>query len=125
MTSWLKFVRNIEEGDIIYWTQGLCPNSEKSLALGGRGLEGLDWESCPSANFTNKVLKQVAERLRAKMVYSNIRDVCIRDGVNCMCATSEEAERMAEVISVIAELAHQKKAKFIFRTAVENLSRKR
>ena len=31
-----------------------------------------------------------------------------------MCATSEEAEWMAEVISVIAELAHQKKAKFIF-----------
>jgi hypothetical protein len=120
VTSWLKFVRNIEEGDIIYWTQGLCPNREKSLALGGRGLEGLDRESCPSANFTNKVLKQVAERLRAKMVYSNIRDVCIReerdgrDGRNCLPATTEEAKRLAEVIGVIAKLAHQKKSKFIF-----------
>ena len=56
----------------------------------------------------------VAAKLRAKMVFCNNRDVCIRDGVNCMCATSEEAERMAEIISVIAELAHKKKAKFIF-----------
>jgi hypothetical protein len=31
-----------------------------------------------------------------------------------MCATSEEAERMVEVISVITKLAHQKEAKFIF-----------
>jgi chemotaxis protein histidine kinase CheA len=114
-----KFVRNIEEGDIIYWTQGLCPNHEKSLALGGRGLEGLDRESCPSANFTDKVLKQVAERLRAKMVYSNIRERCIReerdgrDDRNCLPATVEEAERLAEVICVIAEIAHLKEAKFI------------
>ncbi len=48
------------------------------------------------------------------MVYCNIRDVCIRDGANCLPATSEEAERMAEVIGVIAELAHQKEATFIF-----------
>jgi DNA segregation ATPase FtsK/SpoIIIE-like protein len=114
-----KLIRNIEEGDIIYWTQGLCPNREKFLALGGRGLEGLDQESCPSANFTDKVLKQVAERLRAKMVYSNIRERCIReerdgrDGRNCLPATVEEAERLAEVICVIAELAHLKEAKFI------------
>ena len=101
-----KLVRNIEEGQIIYWTQGLCPNHEKSLALGGRGLEGLDRESCPSANFNDRVLKPVAARLRAKMVYCNIWDVCIRDGVNCMCATSEEAERMAEVIGVITDLTH-------------------
>ena len=31
-----------------------------------------------------------------------------------MPATHEEAERMAEVIGVIAKLAHQKEAKFIF-----------
>ena len=31
-----------------------------------------------------------------------------------MCATTEEAKRLAEVICVFAELAHQKKAKFIF-----------
>ena len=31
-----------------------------------------------------------------------------------MCATSEEAEQMAEVISVITKLAHRKEAKFIF-----------
>ena len=42
--------------------------------------------------------------------------------MNCMCATSEEAERMAEVSSAIAELAHQKKRNSSFRTAVENLS---
>jgi hypothetical protein len=109
-----EFAKNIKEGDTIYWVQGLCPNREKSLALGERGLEGLDQAICPSANFNDCVLKPVAARLRAKMVYYYIRDVCIRNGVNCMCATSEEAERMAEVISVIAELAHRKKAKFIF-----------
>jgi hypothetical protein len=109
-----EFAKNIEERDIIYWVQGLCPNREKSLALGGRGLEGLDQETCPSANFNDCVLKPVAARLRAKMVYCNIRDVCIRDGVNCLPATTEEAKRLAEVIGVIAKLAHQKKAKFIF-----------
>jgi hypothetical protein len=31
-----------------------------------------------------------------------------------MCATTEEAKRLAEVICVFAELAHQKEAKFIF-----------
>ena len=99
-----------------YWVQGLCPNREKSLALGERGLEGLDRAKCPSANFNDNVLKPVAASLRAKMVYCNIRDVCIRDGDNCNCmpATHEEAERMAKVIGVIAKLAHQRKAKFIF-----------
>jgi len=110
-----EIAKNIEEGDIIYWVQGLCANREKSLALGERGLEGLDRAICPSANFNDRVLKPVAARLRAKKVYCNIRDVCIRKGDNCNCmpATSEEAERMAEVIGVIAKLAHQRKAKFI------------
>ena len=115
-----EFAKNIKEQDTIYWVQGLCPNREKSLALGERGLEGLDRANCPSANFNDRVLEPVAERLRAKMVYCNIRDVCIRkerdgqDGGNCLPATVEEAERLAEVIGVIAKLAHLKKAKFIF-----------
>jgi len=111
-----EFAKNIKEQDIIYWVQGLCPNREKTLALGERGLEGLDRAKCPSANFNDRVLKPVAARLRAKKVYCNIRDVCIRknDNCNCMCAKSEEAERMAEVIGVIAKFAHQKEAKFIF-----------
>ena len=109
------FAKNIKERDTIYWVQGLCPNSEKSLALGERGLKGLDRAKCPSANFSDRVLKPFAESLRAKKVYCcNIRDACIRDGANCMCATHEEAERMAEVICVFAEFAHQKEAKFIF-----------
>jgi hypothetical protein len=102
-----EFAKNIKERDTIYWVQGLCPNSEKSLALGERGLKGLDRAKCPSANFSDRVLKPVAESLRAKKVYCcNIRDKCIRDGANCMCATHEEAERMAEVIGVITKLAH-------------------
>jgi hypothetical protein len=101
-----EIAKNIKEGGTIYWVQGLCANLKKSLALGERGLKVLDRANCPSANFNDRVLKPVAAKLRAKMVFCNIRDVCIRDGVNCMCATSEEAERMAEVISVIAELAH-------------------
>jgi hypothetical protein len=109
------FVKNIKEGDIVYWFQGLCPNHEKSLALGGRGLKGLDRANCPSANFNDRVLKPIAARLRAKMVYCNIRDVCIRsrDGQNCLPATVEEAKRLADVIGVIAKLAHLKEAKFI------------
>ena len=106
-----EFAKNIKEGDIIYWVQGLCANREKSLALGNRGLERFYWAKCPSANFNDNVLKPVAASLRAKMVYCNIRDVCIRDGVNCLPATPEEAKRLAEVIGVIAELAHQKKDK--------------
>jgi hypothetical protein len=110
-----EFAKNIKEGDTIYWVQGLCPNREKFLALGKRGLEGLDRASCPSANFNDRVLEPVAERLRAKMVYFNIRDECIRDGeMNCMCATTEEAKRLAVVIGDFDELAHQKEAKFIF-----------
>ncbi len=120
-----EIAKNIKEGGTIYWVQGLCANLEKSLALGERGLEVLDRANCPSANFNDRVLKPVAAKLRAKMVFCNIRDLCIRDGVNCMCAMSEEAERMAEVIGVIAKLAHQKKRNSSFRTAVENLSRKR
>jgi hypothetical protein len=112
--SLAAFAKNIKERDIIYWVQGLCPNCEKSLALGERGLEELDRAKCPSANFNDNVLEPVAARLRAKMVYCNIRDVCIQDGVNCLPATTEEAKRLAEVIGVIAKLAHQKKAKFIF-----------
>ena len=109
------FVKNIKKGDIVYWFQGLCPNHEKSLALGGRGLKGLDRANCPSANFNDRVLKPIAARLRAKMVYCNIRDVCIRsrDGQNCLPATVEEAKRLADVIGVIAKLAHLKEAKFI------------
>ena len=108
-----EFAKNIKEGEIIYWVQGLCPNREKSLALGERGLEGLDRANCPSANFSDRVLKPVAESLRAKMIYCNIRDECIRDGVNCLPVTAEEAKRLAEVIGVFAELAHRKGAKFI------------
>jgi len=109
-----EIAKNIKEWEIIYWVQGLWPNPEKSLALGKRGLEGLDRAIFPSANFNDRILKPVAARLHAKMVYCNIRDVCIRDGVNCLPATHEEAKRLAEVISVIAKLVHQKKAKFIF-----------
>ena len=109
-----EIAKNIKEGEIIYWVQGLCPNREKSLALGKRGLEGLDRATCPSANFSDRVPKPVAESLRAKMIYCFIRDECIRDGVNCLPATAEEAKRLAEVIGVFAELAHQKEAKFIF-----------
>jgi hypothetical protein len=109
-----EFAKNIKERKTIYWVQGLCPNRDKSLALGKRGLEGLDRAYCPSTNFNDRVLETVAERLRAKMVYCNIRDECIRDGENCMCATAEEAKRLAEVISAFAELVHQKDARFIF-----------
>ena len=55
-----EFAKNIKEGDIIYWVQGLCANREKSLALGERGLEGFDRAKCPSANFNDNVLKPVA-----------------------------------------------------------------
>ncbi len=122
LCSWLQgsreylaeIAKNIKEGEIIYWVQGLCANREKSLALGERGLEGFDRANCPSANFSDNVLEPVAASLCAKMVYCNIRDECIRKGDNCMCATHEEAERVAEVIGVFAKLAHQKEAKFIF-----------
>jgi hypothetical protein len=89
-----EIAKNIEEGDIIYWVQGLCANREKSLALGERGLEGFDRAKCPSANFNDNALNPVAASLRAKIVYCNIRDVCIRkdDNCNCMPATHEEAE---------------------------------
>ena len=70
-----EFVKNIKEGDIIYWAQGLCANRKKSLALGERGLEGFDWEKCPSANFNDRILKPVAASLCATMVYCNIQDV--------------------------------------------------
>jgi len=101
-----EFAKNFKERDTIYWVQRLCPNHEKSLALGERGLKGLDRAKCPSANFSDRVLKPVAESLRAKKIYCNNGDECIRDGENCMCAMHEEAERMAEVIGVITELAH-------------------
>ena len=73
-----EFAKNIKERDTIYWVQGLCPKREKSLALGKRGLEGLDRAYCPSANFNDRVLEPVADRLRAKMVYCNIQDECIQ-----------------------------------------------
>ena len=50
----------------IYWVQGLCPNREKSLALDERGLKGLDRAKCPSANFSDRVLKPDAKSLLAK-----------------------------------------------------------
>jgi hypothetical protein len=109
-----EIAKDIKEGQIIYWVQGLCANREKSLTLGERGLDGFDLANCPSANFSERVLKPVAASLGAKLVYCNIRDECIRKGDNCMCATHEEAERMAEVIGVFAKLAHQKETKFIF-----------
>ena len=112
-----EFVKNIKERDNIYWVQGLCANREKFLPLGERGLEGFDQTKCPSANFSDHVLKSVVESQRAKKVYCNIWDECIWDGKNFICVTSEEAERMAEVIGGIAKLAHQKahqkEAKFI------------
>jgi hypothetical protein len=114
LSFFVEFSKNIKERDIIYWVQGLCPNREKSLALGERGLEGLDRANCPSASFNDNVLESIAASLRAKKVYCNIRDVCISDGENCMCTTSKEADKMAEDIGVITKLAHQKKAKFIF-----------
>jgi len=111
LSSWSReaeFVKNIKERDIIYWVQGLCVNREKSHALGERGLEGFDRAKCPSANFNDNVLNPVAASLRAKKVYCNIRDVCIRDTANCLPATPEEAKRLADVICDIAKLAHRK-----------------
>ena len=61
-----EFATNIKERDAIYWVQGLCPNREKSLALGERGLEGLDRAKCPSANFNDRVLKPDAKSLRER-----------------------------------------------------------
>ena len=52
----------------------------------------------PERKLNDNVLKPVAASLRAKMVYCNIWDVCIRDGVNCLPVTAEEAKRLAEVI---------------------------
>jgi hypothetical protein len=98
VNTWLILQKKNKEGEIIYWVQGLCANHEKSLALGERGLEGLDRAKCPSANFNDNVLEPVAASLHAKMVYCNIWDVCIWDGVNCLPATAEEAKRLAEVI---------------------------
>jgi hypothetical protein len=107
------FVENINKRNIIYWVQGLCSNHEKSLSLGERGLGGLDRTKCPSTNFNDHVLKPVAESLRAKKVYCNIQDVCKWDAKNddkkCKPATPDEAESLAKVICVIAEVAHQKK----------------
>ena len=82
-----EFAKNIKDGEVIYWFQGLCASREKSLALGERGLKGFDRAKCPSANFNDNVLKPVTASLSAKMVYCNIRDVCIRDGANCLPAT--------------------------------------
>ena len=120
-----KFVRNIEGGNIIYWTQGLCPNHEKSLALGGRGLEGLDRANCPSANFNDSVLKPVAARLRAKMVYCNIRDVCIRDGVIACPPRLKRQKGWLKLLVSSPNLLTKKKPNSSFITAVGNLSRRR
>jgi hypothetical protein len=118
----IVFVENITKRDIIYWVQRLCPNREKSLALGKRGLEGLDQAKCHSANFNDHILKPIAESLLAKKVYCNIQDGCKRDAKNCKPAMPKEAERLAKVICVTAKLAHQKKANSSFRTAVGNQS---
>ena len=108
LSSWSReaeFVKNIKERDIIYWVQGLWWKVSCSWREGSRGI----WSGkMPERNFNDNVLNPVAASLRAKKVYCNIRDVCIRDAANCLPATPEEAKRLADVICDIAKLAHRK-----------------
>ena len=132
LCSWLpesrnflsEFAKNIKERETIYWVQGLCPNRAKSLALGERGLVGLDRAKCPSANFSDRILKPVAKSLRAKKVY------CVIFGMNAFgtariaCAPRMKRRNGWLKLLVSSPISlTEKKPNSSSRTVEENLSR--
>jgi hypothetical protein len=94
-------------GQIFYWCQGLCNYYAKSLMLmSGETLEGVDRSKCPSAQFNDQILVNIAQT-GPVILFCNFRGECKRtpDGKNCMDPTPEEAKQIVEVIIAFARLA--------------------
>ena len=132
LCSWLpesrnflsEFAKNIKERETIYWVQGLCPNHAKSLALGERGLAGLDRAKCPSANFGDRVFKPVAKSLRAKKVYCVIFRMNAFGTTRIACAPRMKRRNGWLKLLVSSPISlTEKKPNTSSRTAAENLSR--
>ena len=93
-------------GEKFYWCQGLCDYYTKSL-MSGETLEGLDRSKCPSAQFNDRILVNIAQTIGSVIMFCNFRGECKRkpDGKNCMNPTPEEAIKIVEVIIAFARLA--------------------
>ena len=93
-------------GQLFYWCQGLCNYHTKSL-MSGETLEGLDRSKCPSAQFNDRILVNIAQTIGSVIMFCYFRGECKRnpDGKNCMNPTPEEAIKVVEVIIAFARLA--------------------
>ena len=67
--TWQKF----------YWCQGMCDYHKKSLMSGcGETLVGIDRAQCPSAEFNDKILVRIAQKLETGIMFCNFRAECKR-----------------------------------------------
>jgi hypothetical protein len=75
--------------------------------MSGNTLKGIDRDKCPSAQFYDRVLVNIAKTLRTDIMFCNFRGECQRtlDEMNCMDPTPEEAIKIVEVIITFAKLA--------------------
>jgi hypothetical protein len=102
----IERVRNADVEEIFYWCQGLCDFYKKSL-MSGNALEGDDREECPSAQFYDLVLVNIAKTLGTDIMFCNFRGKRKRkpDGKNCMDHKAEEAIEIVDVIIALPRLA--------------------
>ena len=75
--------------------------------MSGETLEGVDRSKCPSTQFHDQILVQIAQTLGTVIMFCNFRGECKRtpNGQNCMDPTPEEAIDIVEVIITFARLA--------------------
>jgi hypothetical protein len=66
----IERVRNAYVGEIFYWCQGLCDYYTKSL-MSGNTIKGIHRENCPSAQFYDPVLVNIAKTLRTDIMFCN------------------------------------------------------
>ncbi len=75
--------------------------------MSGNTLKGIDREKCPSAQFYDRVLVNIAKTLRTDIMFCNFRGECKRtpDEKNCKDPTPEEAIEIVDVVITFARLA--------------------
>jgi hypothetical protein len=96
----------LEIGDIVFRCQGLCDFNEKSL-MSGKTLKGAFCDKCPSVQFCDCTLQNVAETLGIKITFCNFWGKCqhMPDNQNYQDPKPEEVMKIFDVIIAFAEHA--------------------
>jgi hypothetical protein len=85
--------------------------------MSGETLEGVDHLKCPSAQFNDQILVNIAQTIGSVIMFCNFLGECkcTPDGKNCMDPTPEEAIKIVEVIIAFARLADALRGAFVLK----------